>query len=210
MPELRLAIVGLYPYLLLNKRDDLGTRTYQLPGADLTFSDNSGLGGDDPGVAQVRPHRIESSLPSLKVRVEHLLLRIKHGTLPTLGLQFPAAAFYVRTCATQVGLAARELRAGRVNLRRSAGALRLEAFLIRDRLFKLLPCCRLRCYKCFLAFAFEGGASNVRFCRHQCAPGVRKCRISGVNPRFRRRDFCFSRNYGGLCLPDSGILQFFL
>src|ERR1700683_862745 len=121
MPELRLAIVGLYPYLLLNKRDDLGTRTHQLSGADLTFSDNSVFGGDDPGVAQVRPRQIESSLPSLKVRVEHLLLRIKHGTLPTLGLQFRAAAFYVRTCATQVGLAASRLGARRGNLRQLAG-----------------------------------------------------------------------------------------
>ncbi len=42
------------------------------------------------------------------------------------------------------------------------------------------------------------------------APGVRKCRISGLNPRFRCGDFCFSRNYGCLRLLDSGILQFFL
>src|ERR1700683_5449150 len=123
MPELRLAIVGLYPYLLLNKRDDLGTRTHQLSGADLTFSDNSVFGGDDPGVAQVRPRQIEGSLPSLKVRVEHLLLRIKHGTLPTLGLQFRAAAFYVRTCATQVGLAALPVGAGSVNYPQNGGGV---------------------------------------------------------------------------------------
>jgi len=141
MLELRFAIVGLNPYLLLNKRDDLGTRTYHLSSADLTLADNSVLRRHDPGVAHVRACEIESSLTSLQVRTGHLLLRIENRTLPMLGLHLRPAAFYVRTCTAQVGLAARELRAGGVNLGQAAGALRLKAFLIRDRLLQPLPCC---------------------------------------------------------------------
>src|SRR5208337_4064969 len=110
----------------------------------------------------------------------------------------------------EVGLAARNLRAGRVDLGFTAAAKRPITLFIRDRLFEALMCRRPGGCERLLTLALQRRTLHVRIGSSKPAPGVCQRRICSLDTRLRGSNLRLSRRNACLRLLYSGILQFFL